>query len=300
MAHDHPHPSPTPTNREQQRAFRWGAALNAGFVLLEAGLGWWLGSLALLADAVHNLGDVLGLLLAWLGAWLATRPATQRHTYGYKKATVLSALGSGVLLLISLFIIAEESIQRLLNPTPVPGGAVLLTASAGVLINGVTMMLFLSGSRHDLNMRSAFLHLAADTAVSLGVVIGGALILFTGRLWIDPLLSLVIAVVVLVQTVQLLREAVDYSLDAVPEKVDAQAVRGYLQGLPQVHEVHDLHIWPLSTTETALSAHLVVDDPTTSAHLLPAVQDALRERFGVDHATLQLELHTEECTNNCP
>lgn len=273
-------------------AFALGAALNAGFVVAEVVFGLAAHSVALLADAAHNLGDVLGLLLAWGAAWLGRRRPTRERTYGYGRSSILASLINAVVLLVGVGAIAVEAIQRLVAGVPagdVGGKTVMLVAAVGIAVNGVTAWLFARGRKGDLNIRGAFLHMAADAAVSAGVVVAGLVILLTGWAWIDPVVSLGIAVLILVSTWGLLRDSVNLALDKVPENVSVEKVRSYLAGLPGVTEVHDLHVWGLSTTETALTAHLVRPGQGTDDALLHRACDELRDRFGIGHATIQVE-----------
>ncbi len=271
------------------RAFALAVALNVGFVVVEVVFGFFADSLALLADAGHNLGDVLGLLLAWGGAVLAGRAATTRRTYGLRRSSILAALANAVILLLAVGAIAAEAVQRLGGGATVAGGTVIAVALVGTVINTATALLFMSGRHHDLNIRGAFLHMAADAAVSVGVALSGALILLTGWQWLDPAVSLVIVLVIVVGAWGLLRESINLALDAVPAGIDAEAVMRYLAGLPSVVEVHDLHIWALSTTENALTAHLVRNVPACDDALLIRVERELHERFRIHHTTLQLE-----------
>lgn len=273
-------------------AFALGAALNAGFVAAEVVFGLAAHSVALLADAAHNLGDVLGLLLAWGAAWLGRRRPTRERTYGYGRSSILASLTNAVVLLVGVGAIAVEAIQRLVAGVPagdVGGKTVMLVAAVGIAVNGVTAWLFARGRKGDLNIRGAFLHMAADATVSAGVVVAGLVILLTGWAWIDPVVSLGIAALILVSTWGLLRDSVNLALDRVPENVSAEKVRSYLAGLPGVTEVHDLHVWGLSTTETALTAHLVRPGQGTDDALLRRACDELRDRFGIGHATIQVE-----------
>jgi len=281
--HGHAHGPSTGT------AFAIGLALNLAFVVVEAVCGVAYGSMALLADAGHNLSDVLGLALALGTMHLARRPPSGRRTYGYKKATVLSALANAVVLLAATGAIAWEAIQRLGSPTVPDGLVVMGVAGIGVLVNGTSALLLAAGSKHDLNVRAAFLHLAADAAVSLGVVLAGLTILRTGVTWIDPVSSLVVCVVIVASTWSLLRQSTDLALDAVPAGVDLEAVRGFLAERPGVAAVHDLHIWALSTTEAALTAHLVVAGGADDPGLAQRIGGELQARFGIQHATLQIE-----------
>ncbi len=272
------------------RRFAFGVVLNLAFVTLEVVAGLAAGSLALLADAGHNLGDVASLLLAWGAVWLAGRQPTERSTYGFRKGTVLASLASACLLLAALGVIAWEAAARFADPQPIQGDWVVGVAAVGVVINVGTALLFFSGRKHDLNIRGAYLHMAADAAVSLGVVIGGLVIAATGWLWIDPVLSLVIVLVVLAGTWSLLRESTHLLLDGVPEHLDPMAVADWLRARPGVASVHDLHIWALSTTEIALTAHLVTPDGYPGTTFLQDVAAGLQREFGIEHATLQVEV----------
>ena len=283
--HHHHHHAPA----DFGRAFAIAIVLNAGFVLAEAGAGLWAGSLALLADAGHNLSDVLSLLLAWGAATLAKRAPAGRRTYGLRKATVLASLANGVLLLIAVGAIATEAVHRFAQPASIATTTVMITAALGVVINTATALLFLRG-HDDLNVRGAFLHMAGDAAVSLAVVAGAGIMAVTGLAWIDPALSLLIAAVIVLGTLGLLRDSTDMALDAAPRRIDVGQVKQWLADLDGVIEVHDLHIWAMSTTETALTAHLIrpsaADDGDTFLH---QACEGLMRRFGIGHATLQVE-----------
>lgn len=281
------------------RAFAIGVVLNSGFVLVEAAAGLWTGSMALVADAGHNLSDVLSLLLAWGAATLAKRPPSARFTYGFKASTILAALANAMLLLVALGVILMETLQRFRDPQPVEAGVVMVVAGIGILINTGTALLFIRGRKDDINIRGAFLHMAADALVSLGVVIAGALIWWTGVLWIDPLTSLIIVVVIAWGTWGLLRDSVVMSMLAVPDSVDAEGVRAYLAGLDGVEAVHDLHIWPLSTTETALTAHLVMPAGHPDDQRLREIADECRKQHNIGHVTLQVEIDGQECARAC-
>lgn len=270
------------------RAFAIGIVLNVAYVVAEAVFGLASHSLALVADAGHNLSDVLGLGLGWLAVALAKRPPTPRHTYGLRRTSVLAALGNAVLLLVAIGAVAWEAVGRLMHPEPVGGAVVMAVAAAGILVNGFTAWLFASGRKGDLNVRAAFSHMAVDALVSLGVVFAGLAIRFTGALWIDPLVSLVVAGLVAWGTWGLLRESVGLAMDAVPEGIDPLAVRSYMEALPEVAEIHDLHVWAMSTTETALTAHVVCPGGLSDERL-HAVSDELHDRFGIEHATVQVE-----------
>lgn len=290
---DHNHPLPTRYNR----AFLIGTALNVGFVAIEIGFGLAFGSLALLADAGHNLSDILGLLLAWGGHALSQRPPSFRYTYGLRRTSILSALLNALVLLVAMGAIAWEAIQRFQSPSEVPGLVLIAVAGVGILVNGGTAWLFMAGREEDLNLRGAFLHMAADALVSLGVVLAGSAILVTGWLWLDPLISLVVIAVVVVGTWQLLQASVKLSLDAVPEHIELLAVRTFLQERPGVSQVHDLHVWAMSTTEVALTAHLVMPEGHPGDRFLKQIDHHLQHQFGIHHATLQIELGdtTEAC-----
>jgi cobalt-zinc-cadmium efflux system protein len=284
--HHHHHAPP-----DYNRAFAVGIALNVIFVVVEAVYGVISDSLALLTDAGHNLSDVFGLLLAWGAAALARKRPSPRRTYGYSRATIIASLFSGLLLMGAVGAIGWEAIGRLMEPPQPSGKIIMIVAAIGVLINTATALLFVSGKDNDLNIRGAFLHMAADAAVSLGVVASGALILFYGMNWIDPVISLVIAAVIFLSTWGLLRDSLNLAVDAVPRSVDPQAVREYLSSLPGVTAMHDLHIWPLSTTDTALTAHLVMRTVPDDDSFLNDVAHQLAEQFSIFHATIQLERH---------
>ena len=277
------------------RAFAIGVGLNFAFVLAEAGVGIWSGSLALLADAGHNLSDVLSLLLAWGATILAKSTPTSRRTYGLRKATILASLANAVLLLVAVGVIVSEAIHRFTEPAPIATWPVMAVAAIGVVINTATALMFMKG-HEDLNIRGAFLHMAADAAVSLAVVIGAGAIALTGLLLIDPALSLLIAAVIVIGTWALLRDSVDLVLDAAPRGLDVEAVRTWLLARPGVTEVHDLHVWAMSTTETAMTAHVTRRDNIDGDDFLHAACDGLASKFGIGHATLQVETgHSAAC-----
>jgi cobalt-zinc-cadmium efflux system protein len=272
------------------RAFALGTALNLAFVVVEGTAGFLTQSVALLADAGHNLSDVLGLLVAWAGAELAKRPASRRFTYGLRGSSILAALTNSVLLLVAVGAIALEAIQRFADPPSVEGSTVMIVAAIGIVVNLSTALLFARGRKGDVNIRGAYLHMAADAAVSAGVVIGGGLILLTGSEWIDPAISLAIVAVILWSTWGLARESLTMVLQAVPAGIDAEAVERALIGLPGVARVHDLHIWPMSTTEAALTAHLVMPGGHPGDAFLMDLQHRLAHDFRIDHTTVQIEL----------
>ena len=271
------------------RAFAVGVGLNLTFVAVEVVFGLAAGSLALIADAGHNLSDVLGLLLAWGASVLARRLPTARHTYGLRRTTVLAALLNGVLLLIAVGGIGWEAGRRFSEPAPVRATVVIVVAAVGIVINTITALLFAAGRKGDLNIRGAFLHMAADAGVSAGVVAAGLGMVATGWSWLDPAVSLAIVAVILWGTWGLLRDSVNLALDAVPEGIEPEAVEAYLGELPGISSVHDLHIWGMSTTDVALTAHLVKPALEDDDALIASASLELRQRFGIDHATIQLE-----------
>ena len=283
--HHHHHHAPP----DYGRAFAAAVVLNLVFVVIEAVYGFLSDSLALLTDAGHNLSDVFGLLLAWGAAALAKRRPSARRTYGYSRATILASLFSGLLLMGAVGAIGWEAVNRLLEPPQPSGLTIMVVAAIGVVINTATALFFVSGKDRDLNVRGAFLHMAADAAVSLGVVLSGALILFFGMNWVDPVISLVIAAVIFLSTWGLLRDSLNLAVDAVPRGVDPDAVRDYLSSLPGVAAIHDLHIWAMSTTDTALTAHIVMERMPDSDDYLDEVARVLHDRFAINHPTIQLE-----------
>jgi cobalt-zinc-cadmium efflux system protein len=272
------------------RAFLIGTTLNLAFVIVEGAAGILTDSMALLADAGHNLSDVLGLLIAWGGASLARRPASRRFTYGLRSSTILAALANAVLLLFAAGAIALEASRRFAAPPPVEGSTVMIVAGIGILINTATALMFARGRKGDINIRGAYLHMAADAAVSAGVVAGGALMLWTGAAWIDPALSLIIVAVILWSTWGLLRDSLTMALHAVPPGIDPEKVESALAALPGVSRVHDLHIWPMSTTEVALTAHLLMPGGHPGDTFLHDAEHRLQHDFGIGHATLQIEI----------
>lgn len=289
-SHDHAH---GPARFD--RAFAIGVALNVGFVAVEAVYGVFANSLALLADAGHNLSDVAGLLLAWGAAWLGRRQPTAKRTYGYGRTTILAALANATLLLVAIGAIGWEAIRRFQDPQPVQGTTVMVVAAIGIVVNGATALLFMRGREGDINVRGAFVHMAADAAVSAAVVAAGLVIVFTHWLWLDPVVSLVVVMVVAIGTWGLLKDSVALAIDSVPTGIDPDEVSGFLSGLPAVTGVHDLHIWPLSTTLTALTAHLVRSDDHVDDAFTAEVSAELKRRFGIAHATLQLETGRIAC-----
>jgi len=287
--HDHSH-NHNHASKSFNRAFAVGVTLNVGFVVVEVVYGLLSNSLALLADAGHNLSDVLSLLLAWGASILVRKLPTQRHTYGLRRTSVLVALINALVLLVAVGAIAWEAVLRFDHPQSVASDTVILVASIGILINGFTAWLFMSGKEKDVNIRGAYLHMVADAVISLGVVVAAIAMHFTNWLWLDPAMSLAIAIVIGVGTWSLLRESINLALDAVPVGIQLVKVEAYLASLPGVKAVHDLHIWAMSTTETALTVHLVKPDAVIDDELLVRINNELRERFEIQHTTVQFEL----------
>ena len=280
------------------RAFATGIALNVLFVTLEAYYGWQADSLALLSDAGHNLSDVLGLLIAWAGFYLARLRPNPRHTYGWGRATIMAALFNALILLMAVGGIVLEALDRLSHPVQIHSEIVMLVAGVGVLINGITAWLFMprhTGKQHDLNLRGAFLHMAADALVSLGVVIAGAMYLWTGWAWLDPAISLLIALVILMSTWGLLRHSLHLSLDGVPASIELGELSETLSALPGVRDVHDLHVWAMSTSEIALTVHLVMPDGHPGDEFINDTAKKLHDDFGIEHATIQIETGHQPC-----
>jgi cobalt-zinc-cadmium efflux system protein len=277
------------------RAFAIGVALNAAYILAQVLFGLVGHSLALLADAGHNLSDVLGLLLAWGAIHLAKRPATPKRTYGWRSTSIMAALLNAIFLLVAVGGITWEAIHRFARGEVVNANIIIWVAAIGIVINGATAWLFVSGHKSDLNLRGAFLHMAADAAISAGVVVAGLAIRFTGWTWLDPLTSILINIVIVVGTWGLLRESFNLATGAVPTQVDAEQVRKYLCGLSAVGSVHDLHIWAMSTTQIALTAHLVMPAAAGGDAFLHEVCDHLQANFGIGHATIQIEQNAESC-----
>lgn len=274
--------------------FQLAILLNIVIVVGQGAFGWWAQSMALIADAGHNLSDVLGLVVAYVAVLLSRRKPNARYTYGLGHSSIVAALFNAVFLLVAVGALSWEAIERLRNPTPVAGGVVMAVAAIAMVLNGVTAWLFMSGSKDDLNVRGAFLHMAADAAVSAGVVVSGLVIILTGWLWLDPLASLAINAVIVWGTWSLLRQSLTMSLAGVPEGIDHGEVERFLRGRPGVASLHDLHIWPLSTTQTALTAHLVTPAGHPGDAFLMDTAAELKNHFGIGHVTLQVE--TDEDT----
>ena len=295
--HDHAHASVhghghSHAPADFSTAFAIGIALNLAFVAVEAFYGWKLNSLALLADAGHNLSDVAGLVLAWAGAWAAKRRATQRYTYGWQRGSILAAFANAVLLLVAVGALALEAVHRLRSPVAPPGMAVVAVAAIGIAVNTGTALLFLRGAHAhgDINVRGAFLHMAADALVSLGVVLGGLLMLWTGWAWVDPLLSVLIGVVIVAGTWGLFKQSLHLLFDGVPAGIDMEALHQRLLSLPGVAEVHDLHVWAMGSRHTALTAHMVLaSDSADASDVLRAAEAMLQQHFRIAHSTLQVE-----------
>ncbi len=291
--HHHHHHGPPPPGAGW--AFAVAVALNLAFVAIEAGFGLASGSMALVADAGHNLSDVLSLVLAWGASVLSQRPPSDRYTYGLKSSSILAAIANAALLWVAIGGITVETLRRLTDPAPVVGSTIIAVAAAGILVNGASALLFARGSKSDLNVRAAFVHLLADAAVSAGVVIAGLLIIGTGQWWIDPATSLVVTGVIAWSSWSLLRQSLRFGMLGVPDTIDLATVRDYLQGLPGVVRVHDLHVWPMSTTESALTAHLVIPGERPSDRFLHDVAHELEHRFGIGHPTIQIEAGDADC-----
>lgn len=281
------------------RAFAIGISINLAYVAMEAVAGLSAGSMALLADAGHNLSDVLGLAVAWAGLRLAQRPPSARFTYGLKRSGILAALLNAVLLFAACGAITVEALRRLNDPQPVVGNVVMIVAGVGILVNGFTAWLFARGRAHkaggDVNIRGAYLHMLADAAVSAAVVVSGFVMLKTGAWWVDPALSLIVVAVILRGSWGLLRESVALSLDAVPTNIDIDAVTGWLAARPGVATVHHLHIWPMGTTDTALTVHLLMPGGHPGDVVLAELAHDLEHQFGIGHVTIQVETGASDC-----
>lgn len=298
MEHHHAHSHSHNAHITHGRAFALGIGLNIVFVIIEVIYGLIANSSALLADAGHNASDILGLVFAWAAAWMATIKPKGKYTYGLRKTTVLVSILNALLLFGAVAVITWNAIEKLKHPQPVGGKQIIIVAAIGVVINTFTALLFLRGQKHDLNIRGAFLHMAADAAVSLGVVVAGILINVTGRLWIDPITSLVIVAVILWGTWRLFTASVDLALDAAPDHIEVDRVKQLLEKKEGVKSVHDLHVWAMSTSQIALSAHLVIPDGADD-NFLPDLQRELDSRFGIKHITIQIEKEDADCKTDC-
>ena len=285
MKHSHQHPTPN----NYTLAFGIGTALNIIFVIVEATFGFLSNSLALIADAGHNLGDVLALLLSWGATYLAQRKPTRKKTYGMRRGTILAAFVSSLILLMTMSVVAWESLGRFTSPSEVNSITIIIVAAIGVLINTITALLFFSSQHDDLNIKAAFIHMAADAGVSLGVVIAGVVIMFTGILWIDPAISLMIVVIIVISTWGVFRDSFNLAMDGVPKDIDVEEVKKFILQQDGITEIHDLHIWAMSTTQVALTAHLVRDTTDIDDEFLHRLSESLKEQFGIIHPTIQIE-----------
>ncbi len=271
------------------KAFAFGIILNILYIIIEFIYGLILNSLALIADAGHNLSDVLGLVLAWVASYLVKKTPTQKYTYGLKKSSILAAFMNALILLVAVGAIMWEAIGRFGNPQRIEGEVVMIVAGIGVIINSITALLFFSGRKHDLNIKGAFLHMAADAAISLGVVIVGLILTYTDYYWLDPVVSIIIGIIIFWGTWDLLKDSVNLALDAIPKDIDREAIEKYLLSLDGVENFHDLHIWAMSTTENALTVHLTVSDNGIHDELIKKISKKLEHDFNIHHVTIQIE-----------
>ncbi len=294
MEHNHSHSH----DMNLGNAFKIGISINIVFIVVEAVYGFLSNSMALVADAGHNLSDVLALVFSWIAVILSQRKPTLKFTYGFRRSTILIALLNTILLLAAVAFIVWETIQRLGKPLEINSNSVITVAAIGIAVNGFTAWLFMKGKKHDLNIRSAFVHFIADALVSLGVVVAGIIMAFTGIVWVDSLVSFAIIAVILYSSYHLLIDSVNLALDAVPENVNIEAVRNYLKSLPEVSDIHDLHIWALSTTDAALTVHLATNTQTDVA-FITNIQHQLHQQFDIEHATIQVEYGKADCETNC-
>ena len=299
MSHEHHHHHPMAADNKKMRTILWAAiVLNLLFVGVEAGVGIWQNSLSLLSDAGHNLSDVFSLGLVVIGLHLVQVRSNSRYTYGYKKSTILISLANAILLLVAVGVILAESVHKLREPAAIDGSVISWTAGMGILINGLTTFLLMHGQKDDLNIRGAFLHMAADTLVSIGVVISGIVITYTGWFIIDPIISMIIAIVILVSTWELLRDSMRLALDGVPEGIEVDEVAQAMCGVDHVTDVHHLHVWAMSTTENALTAHVVVNNECETSAVRKALKEVLRTK-GITHATIEIENDDGCCEREC-
>ncbi|MCK9628587.1 MAG: cation diffusion facilitator family transporter [Bacteroidales bacterium] len=300
MAHSHEHSHGNAGENDYSRAFALGIGLNIAFVAVEIIYGLIANSSALLADAGHNASDVLGLVFAWTASRLATIKPKGKYTYGLRKTTILVSILNALLLFGAVTAIGWDAVEKLYNPEPVAGTPVMIVAAIGVVINTLTALLFMKGQKEDLNIKGAFLHMAADAGVSLGVVVAGLLINITGLQWIDPITSFLIIAVILWGTWNLFTDSVDLALDAVPKQIDVDQVRDFLLSQKGVQNVHDLHIWAMSTTKVALSVHIITSVQTDGS-FIQEIQESLHEKFNIGHTTIQIEFGTvlKDCCTNC-
>jgi cobalt-zinc-cadmium efflux system protein len=281
-------------------AFKTGITINIIFIVVEAFYGFFSNSMALVADAGHNFSDVLALVFSWIAVILSQQKPTLRFTYGFRQSTILIALLNSIILLVAVAFIVWETIERLSKPVLINTNSVIIVAAIGSVVNGFTAWLFLKGKKHDLNIRSAFVHFIADALVSLGVVVAGVIIAFTGIVWVDSVVSFVITAVIIYSSYQLLIDSVNLALDAVPKNINIEKVSEYFRILPEVTDIHDLHIWALSTTDVALTVHLTANTQTDVA-FITNIQHQLQEQFGIEHTTIQVEYGTADadCAANC-
>lgn len=296
MSH-HSHSHSNSQTQNFNRAFLIGIILNVIYIVVELVYGLAINSMALIADAGHNFSDVLGLILAGGAAYLAKTAATEKRTYGLRKSTILAAFFNAILLMIAVGAITIEAVRKLIYPEPVQGQTMMIVAGIGFVINGITALLFMKGREKDINIKGAFIHMAADAGVSLGVVVAGFIILSTGWLWVDPAVSILIVIVITIGTWGLLKDSFHLSMDAVPKAINLKEVGNYLKGINGVTEVHDLHIWAMSTTETALTAHLVIPNETKDDFFLKKICGELHSKFGIEHSTIQIEKSAQ--SSNC-
>ena len=297
--HHHHHHHEMAVDNKKMRTILWAAILlNLLFVGVEAGVGFWQNSLSLLSDAGHNLSDVFSLVLVVVGLHLVRVHSNEHYTYGYKKSTILISLANAILLLVAVGVIIAESVHKLREPAAIDGAVISWTAGIGILINGLTTLLLMRGQKNDINIRGAFLHMAADTLVSIGVVISGIVIKHTGWFIIDPIISIAIAIVILVSTWELLRDSMRLALDGVPEGIEMDEVTQIMRDIDHVTDVHHLHIWAMSTTENAMTAHVIIDDGHEASEVRRALKETLRTK-GITHATIEIESGNECCDKDC-
>lgn len=296
--HHHDHAGHAP--QSFGNAFAIGISLNTIFVVAEVLIGLRVDSMALVADGVHNFADVISLVLAWVGYWFQSRKPSGRFTYGYGAVSIQSAVINAFLLVAAVTLIFWEAVSRISHPEPVPGGILMVVAGVGILINGATALLFMKGSKGDVNIRGAFIHMAADAGVSLGVVLAGGIVVLTGWTIVDPLVGIAIAVMILLSSWELLTESLNLALHAAPKSVDLRALREWMLSFPGVAGIHDLHVWPLSTNKTALSAHVQVAGLAEPDEFLHELSHGLHEKFGIAHSTIQTEENPDGCGHGCP
>lgn len=299
MGHNHSHDH-SQNIMNFEKAIKTGIVLNLMYICVEFTFGLISNSMALITDAGHNFSDVISLLLAWVSMWMIKKNSTRKFTYGYKKGSILIALINSALLMFALGVISFEAVKRLYLANEVGGQTIIIVASAGIVINGITTLLFLKGRKNDLNIKGVFLHMLTDTLVSMAVVVSGILILATGYMWIDPLISLVVVVVILISTWNLLKDAIILSVDAVPSHIEFDEVYAFLENIRGVTDVHDLHIWAMSTSQNALTVHLVVDNSIALEGLIRNINDELKKKFNISHSTIQTESGNDCCLEqNC-